>query len=159
MKLEDYLDSSNKLIDGPVNGPRTEEDFEEVVQVVKYIPYIIYNRKQTKVKSAGIVKAIKFAQSQYSFAYKVVSVEYPSDIKSKYKLDINVNDIFSDMKFYKFNSTLESAIKEYDKILNDEDNDLRFNKLSDVDLSKIWFDQLSDEEKEYVKIYFLNFMY
>lgn len=158
MKLEDYLDGSNKLVDGPVNDSRTNEEFEEVVQVVKYIPYIKYNRKQTKVISAGIIKALKFAKSKYSLAYKVLDIDYPSDIKPKYKLDIDVNDIFSDMKFYKFKSTLESAIKEYDLMLNDEDNELRYNKLSDVDLSKIWFDQLSDEEQEYVKIYSKNFL-
>lgn len=146
MKLKDY---NRRIVDGPINESRTDEEFEGIREDIKYIDYVIYNGRESKVKKAGIIEALKIAKSKYSFLYEVKSIEYPDDFKEKKKLDIKVGDIFTELKFYTFFDKKQSAIKEFDKQV---DNELRFNKLSKEQLALIWYDELSDTEKEYIKL-------
>jgi hypothetical protein len=145
MKLEDYV-GGGRIIDGPINESRVDEVFEDIRNGIKYVPYIIYNKKGTKVKSAGIIEALKIAKSNYSFVYKVVSVEYPAVFK---KVDVKVDDIFTELKFYTMFDRLESAKKDFDKSV---DNELKFEPLTAIELANIWYKDLSDIEKEYVKL-------
>lgn len=145
MKLEDYV-GGGRIIDGPVNESRTNEVFEDIRNDIKYVTYIVYNKKGTKVKSAGIVEALKIAKSSHSFVYRVLSIEYPAVFK---KLDVKVNDIFTELKFYTMFDRLDSAKKDFDKGL---DNELKFEPLTTIELANIWYKELSDVEKEYVKL-------
>lgn len=161
MTLKDYFGEKIGLMNGVINEISLEEDYliNENPYIV-FIPFVEHNKKFTKLKLGAIVEAEATLIGEYSIAYKIKSVVYPDNLPENYKFKTPIiGNVFTENKIYEncWKSTLEDAKIEFDERITNDDNEVLFNeykfyKLSELELAKKWYNNLSETEKQYIRL-------
>lgn len=150
--IKEYLSNNQKIVRGPVNKINMDEEFNPIEENNETIGYHIMYTKKNK---ACIVGTILIGNNQYKNLYRITEVIYPEKITKKLDMSIQVNDIFSEMKFYNVFKILEKAKREYDKFYQ-HINEYKFYPLPELTMAKNWYQDLSKEEQKYIQILFKN---